>query len=78
MRIVQTTGKIEKGELRAIAPEDLSDGDVDIVIIARNEPNSLETMRKLAKDKGYDSREKILDLIHQVKLEKLEEKGRTQ
>ncbi|NBD32192.1 MAG: hypothetical protein GVY17_04275 [Cyanobacteria bacterium] len=76
MRIIQTTGKIEKGELRAIAPEDLSDGEVDIVIVAENEPNQLELMRKLAKDKGYDSREEILDLIHQVKLEKLEEKGR--
>ena len=26
MKIIQTKGKIEKGELRATAPEDLSDG----------------------------------------------------
>ena len=78
MKIIQATGKIEKGELRAVPPEDLSDGEVDIVIIAKNEPDQLEKMRKLAQEKGYDSREKILDLIHQVKLEKLEEKGRSQ
>jgi len=78
MKIIQIKGKIEKGELRATAPEDLSDGEVDIVIVAQNELDQLESARKLAEEKGYDSREKILDLIHQVKLEKLEEKGRNQ
>ena len=78
MKIIQTTGKIEKGELRAIAPENLSDGEVDIIIITENESDQLEKIRQIAQKKGYDSREKILDLIHQVKLEKLEEKGRTQ
>ncbi|AFZ45169.1 hypothetical protein PCC7418_3046 [Halothece sp. PCC 7418] len=78
MKIIQTTGKIEKGELRAIVPEGLSDGEVDIIIVTENESDQLEKIRQLAQKKGYDSREKILDLIHQVKLEKLEEKGRTQ
>lgn len=77
MKIIQTKGKIEKGELRATAPEDLSDGEVDIVIFSKND-DQVESARKLAEEKGYDSREKILDLIHQVKLEKLEEKGRKQ
>jgi len=78
MKIIQTKGKIEKGELRATAPEDLSDGKVDIVVVAKNELDQLESARKSAEEKGYDSREKILDLIHKVKLEKLEEKGRNQ
>ncbi len=77
MKIIQTKGKIEKGELRATAPEDLSDGEVDIVIFSKND-DQVESARKLSEEKGYDSREKILDLIHQVKLEKLEEKGRKQ
>ena len=51
---------------------------MDIVIVAQNELDQLELARKLAEEKGYDSREKILHLIHKVKLEKLEEKGRNQ
>ena len=78
MKIIHTIGKIEEGKLSAIAPEDLSDGEVDIVIVAKNKPDQLEEMREIANQKGYDSREKIMDLIHQVKLEKLKEKGRSQ
>ncbi|AFZ51185.1 hypothetical protein [Dactylococcopsis salina] len=76
MKIIQTTGKIEKGKLSAVVPKNLSDGEVDLVIVAKNEPDQFNEMRKLAEEKGYNSREKIMDLIHQVKLEKLEEKGR--
>jgi hypothetical protein len=47
------------------------------VIIAKNEPDEFEELRQLAKSNGYDSRAKILELIQQVKLEMLEEKGRT-
>jgi hypothetical protein len=78
MRIRQTTGKIEKGKLSAIVPKDLSDGEVDLVIVAKNEPDQFEKMREVATEKGYDNKEKIRNLIHQVKLEKLEEKGRSQ
>lgn len=54
----------------------MSDGEVDIVLTAKNEPDEFETMRQMPKDNGYDSREKIMDLIPQVKLEMLEEKGK--
>ena len=47
-------------------------------VIAKNEPDEFEDIRQLAQAKGYDSKEKILELIHQVKLEMLAEKGRTQ
>ncbi len=76
MKIIQTKGEIHKGELKTKTPLHISDGEVDIVIIAKNELNEFETMRQLAKDNGYDSREKIMDLIPQVKLEMLEEKGK--
>ncbi|MBD2396016.1 hypothetical protein H6G11_17365 [Cyanobacterium aponinum FACHB-4101] len=75
MKIVQTIGEIQKGELKTNTPLEMNDGEVDIVIIAPNEPDEWETMRQQAKDNSYDSREKIMDLIHQVKLEMLEEKG---
>jgi len=77
MKIVQTKGEIQKGELKTKTPLEMNDGEVDIVIIAPDEPDEWETMRQQAKDNGYDSREKIMDLIDQVKLEMLEEKGRS-
>ncbi|MEA5511805.1 hypothetical protein VB715_18700 [Crocosphaera sp. UHCC 0190] len=77
MRIIQTIGKISQGELRAKAPPELSDGEVDLVIIAKNELDEFEEMRQLAKSNGYDSRDKKMELIQQVKLEMLAEKGRT-
>jgi hypothetical protein len=46
--------------------------------VAKNEPDQFEKMREVATEKGYDNKEKIRNLIHQVKLEKLEEKGRSQ
>lgn len=76
MKILQTKGNIYKGELKTKTPLNICDGEVDIVIIAQNESNEFETMRQQAKDNGYDSNDKIMDLIHQVKLEMLEEKGR--
>ncbi len=40
-----------------------------------DELDEFEIMRLMAKSKGYDSQEKIMELIKQVKLEILEEKG---
>ncbi|WP_017294216.1 hypothetical protein [Geminocystis herdmanii] len=76
MKILQTKAKIHKGELKTKTPLNIQDGEVDIVIIAQNDSDEFETMRQQAKDNGYDSHDKIMDLIHQVKLEMLEEKGR--
>jgi hypothetical protein len=75
MRIIQTKGIVNNGKLTATIPTDFSNGEVDLVIVAENEPDELESMRQLAREKGYDSKEKILDLIKQVKREMLTEKG---
>jgi hypothetical protein len=77
MRIVQTTGIVKNGEIKVRVPQELSNGEVDVIVIANNEPDEFEDMRQLAQAKGYDSKEKILELIEQVKLEILAEKGRT-
>jgi hypothetical protein len=77
MRIVQTTGIVKNGEIKVRVPQELSNGEVDVIVIANNEPDEFEEMRQLASAKGYDSKEKILKLIEQVKLEMLGEKGRT-
>ncbi|MGK7933025.1 MAG: hypothetical protein AB4041_16560 [Microcystaceae cyanobacterium] len=77
MRIIQTKGIVKNGQINLTVPSEFQDGEVDVVIVAEKEPNELELMRQIAKEKGYDSREKIMDLIHKVKLEMLEKKGRT-
>ena len=59
MRIIQTKGIVKDGEVKAKVPVEFSEGEVDIVIVAEKEANELEMMPKLAKDKGYDSKEKI-------------------
>jgi hypothetical protein len=46
-------------------------------VVAKNEPDEFEELRQIAKTQGYDSKEKILELIGQVKQEMLTEKGRT-
>lgn len=75
MRIIQTKGIVNNGIVTATIPTDFSNGEVDLVIVAENEPDELELMRQIAREKGYDSKEKILDLIQQVKKEMLTEKG---
>jgi hypothetical protein len=77
MRIVQTTGIVKNGEIKVKLPQELSDGEVDVIVVAKNEPDEFEELRQTAKTKGYDSKEKILELIGQVKQEMLAEKGRT-
>jgi hypothetical protein len=76
MRIVQTTGIVKNGEIKVKLPQELSDGEVDVIVVAKNEPDEFEELRQTAKTKGYDSKEKILELIGQVKQEMLAEKGR--
>ncbi len=75
MRIIQTKGMVKDGEIKVKVPPELSNNEVEVVIIAQNEPDEFELMRKLAKANGYDSKEKIMELIKQVKLEILAEKG---
>ncbi|MGK7898344.1 MAG: hypothetical protein AB4372_33210 [Xenococcus sp. (in: cyanobacteria)] len=77
MKILQTTGIIKNGEIKVKLPQELSDGEVDIIVVAKNEPDEFEELRQTAQAKGYDSKDKILELIYQVKQEMLAEKGRT-
>ena len=77
MRIVRATGTIKNGEIKVKVPQDLSDGEVDVIVVAKNELDEFEAMRKIARDKGYDSKEKILEVIKQVKQEMLAQKGRS-
>lgn len=77
MKIVQTTGIVKNGEIKVKLPQELRDGEVDVIVVAKNEPDEFEEMRQIAKTKGYDSKEKILERIYQVKQEILAEKGRT-
>ena len=78
MKIVQTTGIVRNGEIKVKLPQELSDGEVDVIVVAQNEPDEFEELRSLANTKGYDSKEKILEQIWQVKQQMLAEKGRTE
>ncbi|GBF79233.1 hypothetical protein [Aphanothece sacrum] len=77
MRIIQIKGIVKDGEVKAKVPQEFSEGEVNIVIVAENEPDELEKMGQIAKNKGYNSKEKILELIKEVKLEMLEKKTNT-
>ncbi|MDY7005813.1 MAG: hypothetical protein SWX82_18265 [Cyanobacteriota bacterium] len=76
MRIIQTKGTVKNGKVKITVPPDFSNGEIDIILIAKNEPDEFEIMRKIAKAKRYDSQEKILNLIKKVKLEILQKKDR--
>ncbi|HEY9772135.1 MAG TPA: hypothetical protein V6C71_27125 [Coleofasciculaceae cyanobacterium] len=77
MKIVQTTGIVKNGEIKVKLLQELNDGEVDVIVVAKNEPDEFEELRQTAKANGYNSQEKILELIGQVKQEMLAEKGRT-
>ncbi|WP_431706602.1 hypothetical protein [Geminocystis sp. CENA526] len=74
MRIIQTKGTINNGEITVKISEKISSGEVDVVIIAEKEPDEFDLRHQILKEKGYDNCDKILDLIRDIKLEMLEEK----
>jgi hypothetical protein len=76
MRIIQTKAMVKDGEITLKVPPELSNGEVELVIIAENEPDEFELRRQMMREKGYDTPEKVMELIKQVKLEMLKEKGR--
>lgn len=76
MKILQTKGIVTQGQIKVETPVEIADGEVEVIIVAPNEPNEFEIMREKARVNGYDTREKILELIKTVKLEMLAEKGR--
>ncbi|WP_204104374.1 MULTISPECIES: hypothetical protein [Spirulina sp. CCY15215] len=85
MRLIHTKATVENGKL--FLDESLDNLPAKIkrvnVIIAIEErensegdrSDSYEELRQIAKANGYDTREKIIDLIKQVKFEILEEGG---
>ena len=91
MKILQTTEIVKNGEIKVKLPhgrqgveetstqrpQELSDGEVDVIVVTKNEPDDFEELRQTAQAKVYDSEDKILELIYQVKQEMLTEKGRT-
>ena len=76
MKIIQTKGIVKDRDLTVTLPEDCSNGEVDVLIIAQNELDEFEQRHQLMQEKGYDTPEKVRELIHKVKLEMLKEKGR--
>jgi len=77
MRIIQTTGEVNAGILNAILPKEINNGEVDVIVVSQASPDEFENRHQMMIQKGYDTPAKILDLIHQIKLEMLKEKGRT-
>ncbi len=77
MRIIQTKGIVKDGEINLKVPPEFSDGEVDIVIVAEKEPDEFELRHQMMINKGYDTPEKVMELIRQIKLEMLAEKGRS-
>ncbi len=76
MKIIQTKGIIKNREVKVTLTEDCSNGEVDVIIIAKNELDEFEQRHQLMREKGYDTPEKVMELIHKVKFEMLKEKGR--
>lgn len=59
MKMIQVKGEIKQGELKIKTPLEMSDGEVDLIIFKQSqEAEEFQTMRQLAKENGYDSREK--------------------
>jgi hypothetical protein len=76
MKIIQTKGMINNGDLSASIPEDIKNGEVDVIVVSPEEPDEFEQRYQMMQAKGYDNPEKVRDLIHQVKRDMLKEKGR--
>ncbi len=54
----------------------MNDEEVNVIIIDENELDEFEQRHQIMIKKGYDTPEKVLELIHKVKLKMLSEKGR--
>jgi hypothetical protein len=60
VRIIQTKGIIKDGGLKIDLPQDLKNGEVDIIIVSPDQPDEFEQRHQLAIEKGYDTPEKIM------------------
>ena len=75
MKILQTKSQVNNGEITIKVSPSLNQQQVEVFIFTAEVPNELETMRQGAITNGYDSKQKILDLIQQVKREIIIERG---
>jgi hypothetical protein len=66
MRIIQTKAMVKDGEVKVKVPPEFSNNEVEVVIIAQNEPDEFELRRELAKANGYDSKEKIMKIRQKI------------
>jgi len=73
---IQTKGIIKAGKLDIVLPNDIDNGEVDVIVLSKEAPDEFENRHHAMLQQGYDTPEKVLDLIHQIKLEMLKEKGR--
>ena len=76
MRIIQTKGIVKAGVLDIVLPKNLGNGEVDVIVVSKEEPDDFENRHQAMLQKGYDTPDKILELIHQIRIEMLKEKGR--
>jgi len=76
MRIIQTKGIIKNGDLSVSLAEEMKNGEVDVIVVSSDEPDEFDRRHQMMEEKGYDTPEKVRELIHQIKLEMLKEKGR--
>ncbi len=77
MKIIQAKGIVKDGEVKVKLNEEFSNGEVDVIIVAKNDLDEFEERHQLMIEKGYETPDKVLELIRQVKLEMLQEKGRS-
>jgi site-specific recombinase XerD len=77
MRIIQTKGIVQGGILDIVIPKDLSNGEVDVIVVSKDAPDEFESRHQAMIQQGYDTPAKVIDLIQQIKLDMLKEKGRT-
>jgi hypothetical protein len=76
MRIIQTQGRVTDDDLSVPIPKDFSNSEVDVIVVSPDHPDEFEHRHQMMREKGYDTPEKVIKLIQQVKLEMLKEKGR--
>ncbi len=74
MIIIQSKGIVKDGEVKVKVQPNFSQGEVDVIIVAKNEPDEFEKRYQIMVEKGYDTPEKVIQLIKEIKLEMLKEK----
>ncbi|MEC4989042.1 MAG: hypothetical protein SAJ37_09865 [Oscillatoria sp. PMC 1068.18] len=71
MRIIQTKGTVKDGGLSVSLPENCSNGEVEVIIVSPDEPDEFDSRHQMMLSLGYDTPEKVRELIQQIKQEML-------